>query len=47
MTYTYTECDTDNGRWTIQVPKVPGSCQIAKPEEPVWGKTCSKLFQIL
>ncbi|CAK8671048.1 unnamed protein product [Clavelina lepadiformis] len=38
--FTYTECDSRNGRWRVQVPKNPDHCEIKNATAPVRGKNC-------
>lgn len=40
--YVYTECDISGGRWRVQVPLKPNSCNIDKPEKPERGTACCK-----
>uniref|UniRef100_H2XVQ1 Tyrosine-protein kinase ephrin type A/B receptor-like domain-containing protein n=1 Tax=Ciona intestinalis TaxID=7719 RepID=H2XVQ1_CIOIN len=38
--YTYTDCDSDGGRWRVQVPRNPDVCSITQPATPLRGKNC-------
>lgn len=40
ITYAYTECDKDNGRWRVAVPRDNG-CTIHNPPAPIRGKDCN------
>eukprot|EP00794_Sanderia_malayensis_P006301 gene6301-7023_t len=39
--YVYTECDTNNGRWKVAVPKKPGLCTLKNPHAPERGTKCT------
>ncbi|XP_063436075.1 endosome/lysosome-associated apoptosis and autophagy regulator family member 2-like isoform X3 [Mytilus trossulus] len=38
--FEYTECDSNGGRWRVQVPKKPNSCTGGAPRPAVRGKSC-------
>lgn len=37
--YEYTACDSDGGRWRVQVPK-PNACEGGAPRPPTRGQSC-------
>lgn len=40
ITYSYTECDSENGRWRVAVPRT-NECKLSNPPAPIRGKDCT------
>ena len=42
MEYKYTECDAEQGRWRVYVPKSGSNCKVDAPKPPIKGPRCGK-----
>ena len=43
----YTECDLEDTRWRVTVPKSGAQCVISNPKPPVLGPKCGKAIILI